>query len=133
MSFEVGIVGLPGAGKTTLFNALTRGHADLAEYGRPHLGMAKAPDERLEQVAAVTRSAKATPAAIRVLDVPGTEAALLGGLRQGGALLGVLNGFASVEDTGAQAETIELELLVADRDHVERRRERVAREAKSGE
>jgi ribosome-binding ATPase len=133
MSLEVGIVGLPGSGKTTLFNALTRGHADLAEYGKPHLGMAKAPDARLEQVAAVARSAKATPAAIRVLDVPGTEAALLGGLRQADALLGVLNGFAPSEDTQTQAETIELELLVADRDHVERRLERVATDAKSGE
>jgi ribosome-binding ATPase len=133
VSLEVGIVGLPGSGKTTLFNALTRGHADLAEYGKPHLGMAKAPDARLGQVAAVAGSRKATPAAIRVLDVPGTEAALLGGLRQADALLGVVNGFALSEDTQTQAETIELELLVADRDHVERRLERVARDAKSGE
>src|ERR671934_1709690 len=115
MSFEVGIVGLPGSGKTTLFNALTGGHADLAEYGKPHLGMARAPDERLGQVAAAAGSAKATPAAVRVLDVPGTEAALLGGLRQADALLRVLNGFASGEDAQTQAETIELELLVADR------------------
>jgi len=133
VSLEVGIVGLPGSGKTTLFNALTRGHADLAEYGKPHLGIAKAPDARLGQVAAVAGSRKATPAAIRVLDVPGTEAALLGGLRQADALLGVVNGFALSEDTQTQAETIELELLVADRDHVERRLERVARDAKSGE
>src|SRR5919197_845582 len=133
MPFEVGIVGLPASGKTTLFNALTRGHADLAEYGKPHVGMAKAPDERLEQVSAAAGSAKATPATIRVLDVPGTEAALLGGLRQADALLGVLNGFAAGAATEEQAETIELELLVADRDHVERRLERVAREAKSGE
>jgi ribosome-binding ATPase len=133
MSFEIGIVGLPGSGKTTLFNALTRGHADLAEYGKPHVGMAKAPDERLEQVAATVGSSKATAAGIKVLDVPGSEAALLGGLRQADALLGVLNGYVAADDTQTQAETIELELLVADRDHVERRLERVAREAKSGE
>jgi ribosome-binding ATPase YchF (GTP1/OBG family) len=133
MSFEVGIVGLPGSGKTTLFNALTGGHADLAEYGKPHVGMAKAPDERVEQIAATVESAKATPAGIRVLDVPGTEAALLGGLRQADVLLGVLNGHSAAEGTETQAETIELELLVADRDHVERRLERVAKEAKSGE
>jgi ribosome-binding ATPase len=133
MSLEVGIVGLPGSGKTTLFNALTRGRVDLAEYGKPHLGMASAPDARLEQIASVVGSGKATPAAIRVLDVPGTEAALLGGLRQADALLAVLNAFAGVEDVQSQTETIELELLVADRDHVERRLERVARDAKSGE
>jgi ribosome-binding ATPase len=133
MSLEVGIVGLPSSGKTTLFNALTRGHADLGEYGRPHLGMAGAPDERLARVAEVAGSAKATPAAIRVLDVPGTEAALLGGLRQADALLGVLNCFASEGDQEGQKTEIELELLVADRDHVERRLERVARDAKSGD
>jgi ribosome-binding ATPase len=133
MSFEVGIVGLPGSGKTTLFNALTGGHADLAEYGKPHVGMARAPDERVEQIAATVGSAKTTPAGIRVLDVPGTEAALLGGLRQADVLLGVLNGHSAAEGTEIQAETIELELLVADRDHVERRLERVAKEAKSGE
>jgi ribosome-binding ATPase len=130
---EIGIVGLPGSGKTTLFNALTKGHADLAEYGKPHLGMAQVPDERLVQVAEVAGSAKVTPAAIRVLDVPGTEAALLGGLRQADALLGVLNAVAGAEDPSAQQETIELELLMADRDHVEKRVQRVARDAKSGE
>jgi hypothetical protein len=132
VSLEIGIVGLPSSGKTTLFNALTHGHADLAEYGKPHLGMASAPDERLEQVAAAARSAKATPAAIRVLDVPGTEAALLGGLRRADALLAVVNGFAGA-DAEEQRETLELELLVADRDHVERRLERVRHDAKSGE
>src|SRR5919201_1057726 len=111
MSFEVGIVGLPTSGKTTLFNALTRGHADLAEFGKPHVGMAKAPDERLEQVAVAAGSAKATPATVRVLDVPGTEAALLGGLRQADALLGVLNGFAAGGTTQGEAQTIEAGLL----------------------
>jgi ribosome-binding ATPase len=132
VSLEIGIVGLPSSGKTTLFNALTGGHADLAEYGKPHLGMASALDERLEQVAAAAGSAKATPAAIRVLDVPGTEAALLGGLRRADALLALVNGFAGA-DAEAQRQTLELELLVADRDHVERRLERVRHDAKSGD
>jgi ribosome-binding ATPase len=133
VSLEIGIVGLRGSGKTTLFNALTHGHAGPAEFGRPHVGTAAVPDERLPRVAEVAGSAKATPAAVRVLDVQGTEAALLGGLRQAHALLGVVNGFASELGGQAQKETVELELLVADRDHVERRLERVAREAKSGE
>jgi ribosome-binding ATPase len=133
MSLEIGIVGLPGSGKTTLFNVLTHGHAGLAEFGRPHVGMAAVPDARLPQIAEVAGSAKATPAAVRVLDVQGTEAALLGGLRQAHALLGVINGFAPGEDATTQKETIELELLVADRDHVEKRVERVARDAKSGD
>jgi ribosome-binding ATPase YchF (GTP1/OBG family) len=132
VSLELGIVGLPSSGKTTLFNALTHGHADLAEYGKPHVGMASVPDERLEQVAAAVGSASSTPAAIRMLDVPGTEAALLGGLRRADALIAVVNGF-SGEAASGQRETLELELLVADRDHVERRLERVRHDAKSGE
>ena len=130
---EIGIVGLPGSGKTTLFNALTHGHADLGEYGKPHVGMVQVPDERLAQVAEVTGSTKATHAAVRVLDVPGTDAALLGGLRQADALLGVLDAFSGTADPSAQKETIELELLMADRDHVEKRLQRVARDAKSGD
>ena len=74
-----------------------------------------------------------TPAAVRVVDVPGTGAALLGNLRQVDALLAVLNGFAPDADPEADLETLGLELLVADRDHVERRLERVQKQAKSGD
>ena len=74
-----------------------------------------------------------TPAAIRVVDVPGTGAALLGNLRQVDALLAVLDGFSPNADPEADLVTLRLELLVADREHVERRLERVAKQAKSGD
>ena len=74
-----------------------------------------------------------TPAAIRVVDVPGTGAALLGNLRQVDALLAVLDGFSATPIPQRDLETLELELLVADRDHVERRLERVRKQAKSGD
>jgi ribosome-binding ATPase YchF (GTP1/OBG family) len=125
MALDVGIVGLPGSGTTALFNALTR--AGAAEHERKeHVGMAQIADERLEQVAAIEGSAKVTPATIRVVDVPGTGPALLGNLRRSDALLVV------VGDPGDRAN-LELELLVADRDHVERRLERVRSQAKSGD
>jgi ribosome-binding ATPase YchF (GTP1/OBG family) len=130
---EVGIVGLPGAGKTTLFTALTGVPADSAGYGKPHVGMAPIPDERLERVAKVVGSPKVTPAALRIVDVPGTEAATLGGVRGCDALVAVLNAFGSGSDPVKELSTIELELIVADRDHVERRLERVAKQAKSGD
>jgi ribosome-binding ATPase len=132
MPLEVGIVGLPGSGKTTLFNALTRGHVQLGEHGKPHVGMAPVADERLEQVAAVIGSPKATPASIRIVDPAGTEAAQLGALRPADALLAVLDAFSTDRSPEEAIAELELELVVADRDHVERRLEKVRREAKSG-
>ena len=137
MPLEVGIVGLPNAGKTTIFNALTHAGADITAYAtvsdKPNVGMAAIADERLEQVAEVIGSRKVTPAAVRVVDVPGTGAALLGNLRKVDAVLAVLDGFSPDATPDADLETLQFELLVADRDHVEKRLERVRTQAKSGD
>ena len=131
MALQVGIVGLPGAGKTTLFTALTRQSG--GGFGKENVGMASIPDERLGSLAELVGARKVTPSAIRVVDVPGTGPALLGGLRQVDAILAVTDGFSPAADPAADLETLELELLVADRDHVERRLERVEKQAKSGD
>jgi ribosome-binding ATPase YchF (GTP1/OBG family) len=131
VALEVGIVGLPGSGKTTLFTALTKAHG--GEYGKTNVGMAAIADERLGAVAEVVHARKVTPATIRVQDVPGTGPALLGNLRQVDALLVVLDGFSASADPAGDLENLRLELLVADRDHVERRLERVEKQAKSGD
>jgi len=137
VALEVGIVGLPGSGKTTIFNALTHAGAQVGAYagaaGKENVGMAVIADERLTQAAAVIKSRKVTSAAIRVVDVPGTGPALLGNLRQVDAILAVLDGFTPGSDPAHDLEQLELELLVADRDHVERRLERAGKQAKSGE
>jgi ribosome-binding ATPase YchF (GTP1/OBG family) len=131
VALEVGIVGLPSSGKTTLFRALTRSEATGS--GKEHVGMAQIPDERLDRLAATVGARKVTPASVRVVDVPGTGPQLLGNLRQVDALLVVLDGFSGTRVPADDLETLKLELLVADRDHVERRLERVSKQAKSGD
>jgi ribosome-binding ATPase YchF (GTP1/OBG family) len=128
---DVGIVGLPNAGKTTLFTVLT-GSGPLVP-GKEHVGMAKIPDERLVQVAETVAAAKVTPATIRLVDVPGTGAQLLGNLRQMDALLVVLDAWSGMRDPDDDLETLRLALLVADGEHVQRRLERVEKQAKSGD
>jgi ribosome-binding ATPase len=129
---EIGIVGLSGSGKTTLFQALTGVEPQLGT-GKPNIGIAPIRDERLDQVARIEGSAKITPAALRVLDAAGTNAAQLGTLRRADALVAVVDGFSGSSDPAADLASLELELLVADQEHVERRLERVRKEAKSGE
>jgi len=131
VALEVGIVGLPGAGKTSLFTALTKTGGE--GYGKTNVGMAPIADDRLAQLAAVVSAKKVTPATIRVQDVPGTGPALLGNLRQVDALLAVVDAYSDGATPADDAENLTLELLVADRDHVERRLERVGKQAKSGD
>jgi ribosome-binding ATPase len=131
VALDVGIVGLPSSGKTTLFTALTK--AGPHGSGKENVGMAPIPDPRLGRLAQVVGARKVTPAAVRVVDVPGTGPALLGNLRQVDALLVVLDGFSGTRVPEDDLETLKLELLVADRDHVERRLERVVKQAKSGD
>ena len=131
MALAVGIVGLPNSGKTTLFKALTG--SGPAVSGKENVGMAAIADERLPQLAVVENAKKVTPAALRVVDVPGTGAQLLGNLRQVDALLVVLDAWSGMREPEDDLVTLQLELLVADRDHVERRLERVRKQAKSGD
>jgi ribosome-binding ATPase YchF (GTP1/OBG family) len=118
-------VGLPGSGRSTALAALTGGHGPV--------GTVPVPDERLEPLAAIEKSAKITPVALEVVDVPGAGPALLGNLRQVEALIGVVDGFSGTRDPRADREALVLEMVVADRDHVEGRLERVRTQAKSGD
>src|SRR2546423_13351892 len=98
-----------------LFEALTGARA------AGEVGMAAIPDPRLRQLADVVHARKVTPAAIRVVEVRGTGPALLGNLRQGDALLVVLDGFSGTRVPAGDLETLRLGLPVADRDPGEKR------------
>jgi ribosome-binding ATPase YchF (GTP1/OBG family) len=131
VALEVGIVGPSGSGKTSLFTALTK--TGGGEYGKTNVGMAPISDARLGALAEIVKARKITPATIRVQDVPGAGEAQLGNLRQVDALLVVVRGFGPDATPDDDLETFKLELLVADRDHVQRRLERVEKQAKSGD
>jgi len=86
MSLKVGIVGLPNVGKSTLFKALTKNPVDIANYPfctiEPNVGIVKVPDERLEKLAKMSKSAKIVPTIIEFVDIAG----LVAGASQGEGL-----------------------------------------------
>jgi GTP-binding protein YchF len=75
MSLKVGIVGLPNVGKSTLFKALTKNPVDIANYPfctiEPNVGIVRVPDERLEKLAKMSKSAKIVPTVIEFVDIAG--------------------------------------------------------------
>ena len=137
MALEVGIVGLPNSGKTTLFNALTRAGAEITAYTsvteKPNVGMAAIADDRLPRLAALVvgpeGDAGGDPRRRRPGHGPGAPRQPAPGRRDPRGARRLLADATPADDL----ETLQLELLVADRDHVERRHERVAKEAKSGD
>lgn len=152
---DLGLVGRTNAGKTALFNLITGGSAEVAPYPfttrEPARGMADVPDPRIDAIADVQDIPRRVPAQVQLVDIAGLAAGAghgeglggmaLGQMRQMDALLHVLRGFANPEvphpeervDPLADAEAVDLELIVADRDQVERRAERTAKAARAGD
>ena len=132
MALEAGIVGLPGAGKTTLFTALTR--AGGGEYGKTHVGMAEIADPRLDALAAVVSAKQGDPGddpRLRTFPGPGRRCSATSARSTPCSSCSTASRPGA--DPAADLENLKLELLVADRDHVAGRLERVEKQAKSGD
>jgi GTP-binding protein YchF len=125
---DVGIVGLPYSGKSTLFRALTRtGSAG----GRSNQAVVDVPDPRLEVLARLERSAKVVPAKLRFVDAPGgITARALGEHRQTDALCVVLRAFGGDGDPAAELATLTAEFMLADLASIESGLEKARKRAK---
>jgi ribosome-binding ATPase len=144
MGFNCGIVGLPNVGKSTLFNALTATQAaEAANYPfctiEPNVGRVAVPDERLDILARLAKSAKIVPTQLEFVDIAGLVRGasrgeglgnqFLGHIREVDAIAHVLRCFEDGNVTHVEgsiepirdAETVETELLLADLDSLERR------------
>jgi len=127
MPVNVAIVGPLGAGKTTLFNALTSGR------GADGVGMVDVPDERLTRLADAVHPEKTTPAQVRVEDTPpGSRAQRVAFARQADVLVKVTRCFGPDPQPVLDLEEFALDLVLADLASVEKRLEVVAKEARAG-
>ncbi|HUO50729.1 MAG TPA: redox-regulated ATPase YchF [Candidatus Paceibacterota bacterium] len=155
MSLSIGIVGLPNVGKSTLFKALTRKDILIANYPfatiDPSVGVVPVPDHRLDSLATMSNSAKKVPAIVEFVDIAGlvkgaSEGEGLGNqflqhIREVDAIAEVVRMFddedihhvAGGVDPRYDIEVIDLELVQADLQTVEKRLERLVRDVRSGD
>ena len=156
MSLNIGIVGLPNVGKSTLFNALTRtSGAQAANYPfctiDPNVGIVEVPDPRIKVLESLVKPAKTIPAVVEFVDIAGlvkgaSEGEGLGNkflanIRECHAIAQVLRFFEDPDITHVHGginprldmDVVQLELIMADLDTVARRHEEAAKKAKSGD
>ena len=156
MGFRCGIVGLPNVGKSTLFNALTEtAAAQAANYPfctiEPNVGRVAVPDERLNRIASIARSAQTIETQIEFVDIAGLVRGaskgeglgnqFLANIREVDAIVHVLRCFEGGDvthvegrvDPIADAETVETELMLADLDSLERRVPNLVKKAQQGD
>jgi len=139
---QTGIIGLPQVGKTTLFRILTKAHVDAKVGQSTHVGIAKVPEPRLEELAKLYNPKKVTYATVQYVDLPGVQKERmresLASLRDVDAIAHVIRVFADPTvphsegsiDPLRDATNLDLELILSDHDQVSKRLERVEKDLK---
>ncbi|HVE14180.1 MAG TPA: redox-regulated ATPase YchF [Elusimicrobiota bacterium] len=152
---EIGIVGLPNVGKSTLFNALTSGHAASSNYPfttiEPNVGIVLVPDGRLKRLTELFQPKKTTPAAVRFVDIAGLVKGaaqgeglgnkFLANIREVDAILHLVRLFRDPDvvhtmgsvDPKRDIEVIEMELILSDLASIEKQFEKVSGKARAGD
>ncbi|MBN2884367.1 redox-regulated ATPase YchF [Patescibacteria group bacterium] len=154
MPLSIGIVGLPNVGKSSLFNILTKKSVEAANYPfctiDPNVGVVKVPDQRLNELAAVSKPLKLIPTSIEFVDIAGLVAGaskgeglgnkFLSHIRECDAICEVIRNFQDKNiihvngeiNPKGDKETINLELILADLASIEKRLEKTRKESRSG-
>ncbi len=155
MALQCGIIGLPNAGKSTIFNALTASQVAAESYPfctiDPNIGVVPVPDERLEQLARLYQPAKVTPATVEFVDIAGLVRGaskgeglgnqFLAHIREMDALVHVVRCFEDSDishmegslDPIRDAEVVTTELLLKDLETVDKRRPQIKKKAVTGD
>ncbi len=151
MSFTCGVVGLPGVGKTTIFNAITAAGAGAFGKDEANRAVVQVPDSRIAPLVAMYSAPKTVPAQMEVVDIPGLKAGstaaggrgskLLAHIKDVDAVIHVVRCFDDPNlpheydslNPARDVETVDLEMVVADAQTVQNKIDRIAKKAKSGD
>ena len=155
MALQVGIVGLPNVGKSTIFNALTESSIPAENYPfctiDPNMGIVAVPDVRLDEISSIVKTQKIIPATIEFVDIAGLVRGaskgeglgnqFLSHIRNVDAIIQVVRCFEDDNITHVEGsidplrdiEVIETELLIKDIDSIEKRLQKSSKKAKSGD
>jgi len=154
MGLNCGIVGLPNVGKSTIFSAMTAAPAEAANYPfctiEPNVGIVAVPDERLQKITALIPTKKVIPAVVEFVDIAGLVKGASGGeglgnrflshIRNVGVIVHVVRCFEDADvihvankiDPASDIETINIELALADLETVEKRKDKVLKNLRTG-